>query len=719
MLRTVRSSLKRALRPVLGVALLLVVLPVFEHAEGQTAPRFVRAIGSPAGLGSLNSPMGVTYAPGEDPLLYVVDSGNARIQAFRPSGEVVGMWGKRGRGLGEFWQPTDIAATVDGRFVYVVDRRHRVVMKFAPTRRCLEQERSCFVRSWGGRGFGPGLFQEPMGIAVDRSGQVYVADWGAHQVQVFDRDGSYVRTIGKPGKGKGELFRPSDVAIAPDGKVWVADRDNDRIAIFEQDGTEAGMFKAASLLHYPTGIEFNAAGDFAIMDHEKGFETTRIRIYSVDRKLIHEQSLGGNGRAHAHGFQGVAMLPDGRAVVTLPDEPEYGLVAIGRSGTRQDMAPRGHELQQLDKPRGVAVDPYLMAVVDAGNKRVLLLDPNDNDRVIAVLDQVSGYDFSRPRGVAILRTGDEPEDAFVFITDVGHNRVFRATAGGQQLPPWGGQLSNPFDVAATDDGEVLVVDSGNDRVLRFWMDGLPKGAIGGEAAELLRKPIAATMGPGGLVYVIEQTNPRITAFDEHGQLVAEWACSRQLTGVPGDVWRPVDLSSDGQYLYVLENDATADGTSEHVRVQVFEPKPGVPLRETLVTVFASEQGAGNGQLWNPLGIAASPDGAIVIADSGNNRVQVFHWRPETVPTPEPTATRTPLPTPTATPTEPPPTAVSTEGPRASATPEEPVEPTSTVAATDLPPLQPTEAPTVSTPSGDRQPTPGSRPQGIFFPIAVR
>lgn len=713
-----RSSLHRAIRPALGVVVLsILLLPVFGRAHSQARPGFVRAIGSAASLGALNDPMGVAYAPGEDPLLYVVDTGNARVQAFRPSGEVVGMWGRRGNALGQFWLPTDVAATHDGLHVYVVDRRHRVVMKFAPDRRCLEDAReSCFVRSWGGHGFGPGLFQEPMGIAVDRSGRVYVADWGAHVVQVFDSDGSPVRTIGKPGQGNGELFRPSDVAIAPDGNVWVADRDNDRMSIFTPEGAEAGVFKAGSSLHYPTGISFNSSGDFVIMDYEKGYELTRVRFFSADRKLLHEQTLGGDGRTTAHGFQGVAMLPDGRAILTLPYEREYALAAWDASGARQDLAPRGRELQQFDLPRAVAWDPHLIAVVDAGNRRVLLLDTEDHDRVIAVLDEVTGYDFSRPRSVAILRTGDEPEDAFVFVTDAGHNRVFRATAGGQQLPSWGGEMSYPFDVATGADGEVLVVDSGNDRILRFWMDGLPKGAIGG--TDVLRSPIAATVGPGGLVYVIEQTNPRITAFDPSGTQVAEWACSESLTGMPGEVWRPVDLASDDTYLYVLENDAASNGTAAHVRVEVFEPEPGVALRDSLVTSFAAQLGAGAGQLWNPLGIAVSPDGAIIIADSGNNRLQMFHWRPETVPTPIPTATRTPPPTRTPVPTDPP-TAMPTEDPGGRDTPEAPQEPTSTVAATDLPPLEPTDVPTVSTPSGDRQPTPRALPSDIFLPIGVR
>jgi len=716
----------RAARAVIMVtALFVLLLPLPGRARAEARPRFVRAIGSPAGLGALNGPMGVTYAPGEDPLFYVVDTGNARVQAFRPSGDVVGMFGTRGNGDGQFWLPVDIAATADGRFVYVVDRRHRRVMQFAPDQRCLETDRaSCFVRQWGGWGYGPGQFQEPMGIAVDRSGLVYVADWGAHVVQVFDPDGSWVRTIGKPGEGRGELFRPTDVAISPEGEVWVTDRDNGRISIFTTDGSEAGTFKPGAGMHYPTGIDFSSDGSFVVLDYEQGFELTRVGLYDSARKQIYSEVLGGNGRDTAHGFQGGAMLPDGRAILTLPYADEYNLVALSPSGERTNIAARSRELQQLAYPSSVAIDEHFFAVVDEGNKRVVVLDPNDHDSVVTVLDAGNGFAFDRPRSVAIQRLSEEPNDVVILVADAGQNQVHRARPDGTVLAPWGGDLKEPLDVSVSPEGLVYVADAGNDRVVRYYWDGQRQGVIGGGGTQEpgdLRSPIAAVVGPRRLVYVIEQSVPRLQAFDPNGLLVTQWECSSMLTDAPGEIWRPVDLAADEQYLYVLENDTTRSGTAEHVRVQVFEPEPDKPLRESLVAVFAATPGAGAGELWDPRGLGASSDGYVVAADSGNNRLQVFHWHPELVPTAPPTATETPTPTPTPTlvPTEVPPTAtpVPTDDPGGPApTDTRPDEPTSTPPATDLPTVDPTNP---STPSGDRQPTATGPLHKALLPLAMK
>jgi outer membrane protein assembly factor BamB len=49
------------------------------------------------------------------------------------------------------------------------------------------------VKSWGEKGTGPGQFNTPHSIAVDRQNNVYVGDRGNHRVQVFDTDGKFLR----------------------------------------------------------------------------------------------------------------------------------------------------------------------------------------------------------------------------------------------------------------------------------------------------------------------------------------------------------------------------------------------------------------------------------------------------------------------------------------------------------------------------------------------
>jgi len=99
----------------------------------------------------------------------------------------------------------------------------------------------------------PGDFARPSGLAVDREGNLYVADTLNNRIEIFDGDGKFISTFGKAGDGPGYFSRPKGVAIDGDGHIWVADGMQDRVQVFNQEaqllisfgghGLLPGMFK--------------------------------------------------------------------------------------------------------------------------------------------------------------------------------------------------------------------------------------------------------------------------------------------------------------------------------------------------------------------------------------------------------------------------------------------------------------------------------------------
>jgi DNA-binding beta-propeller fold protein YncE len=79
------------------------------------------------------------------------------------------------------------------------------------------------------------LFQ-PINLAVDGAGRVFVSDFGAYRVQVFDADGKYVRSIGRYGDNYGEFARPKGVAVDRENRVYVADAAGQMVQIFDDAG---------------------------------------------------------------------------------------------------------------------------------------------------------------------------------------------------------------------------------------------------------------------------------------------------------------------------------------------------------------------------------------------------------------------------------------------------------------------------------------------------
>lgn len=158
-----------------------------------------------------------------DDRLYVVDTTVHRIVVMSLSGAILRSFGGRGTGPGQFNFPTNIARASNGR-LYVTDSMNFRVQIFDADERP--------VTAFGQLGDALGDFDKPKGIAVDGDGHIYVVE-GLHDiVQMFDESGRLLLAFGGSGTGAGQLWLPSGIAISHD-LVFVADSANRRIELFQ------------------------------------------------------------------------------------------------------------------------------------------------------------------------------------------------------------------------------------------------------------------------------------------------------------------------------------------------------------------------------------------------------------------------------------------------------------------------------------------------------
>jgi len=192
---------------------------------------------SGTGDGEFNGPTDVAmYCEYIEPKhVYVVDSGNNRIQKFDGVGNFIAKWGTLGEGDGEFNQPVSVAIDDEG-YVYVTDFANNRIQKF--------DSNGNFVLKWGSLGTDAGQFQGPYGIAFENHEHfdpkyVYVTDQGNHRVQLFTKSGEFVRAFGSYGPGNGQLSSPSGIT-AQDGRSYIADTGNSRYVLFDINGRFLG-----------------------------------------------------------------------------------------------------------------------------------------------------------------------------------------------------------------------------------------------------------------------------------------------------------------------------------------------------------------------------------------------------------------------------------------------------------------------------------------------
>ena len=151
-----------------------------------------------------------------------VRNGTAEFQICRFSDPTC-QAGIVGANDGQFNDPQGLAVDSIGN-IYVVETGNIRVQKFDPS--------LPFVLKWGTSGTGDGEFDHPRGAAVDSSGNVYVADTRQERIQKFDSVGTYVTEWGVHGTADGEFYTPSAVAVGVGGNIYVTDTSLHRVQRF-------------------------------------------------------------------------------------------------------------------------------------------------------------------------------------------------------------------------------------------------------------------------------------------------------------------------------------------------------------------------------------------------------------------------------------------------------------------------------------------------------
>jgi hypothetical protein len=161
--------------------------------------------------------------------------------------------------------------------------------------------------------FGKGVMVTPHGIALDKQGNVRIADFAGnkegtkgHQVHKFSPKGEKLLSLGvagKAGNADGEFNQPNDVVVGPDGSIYVA------------DGHDAqGMINANAVAE---GIKRGA--------------TSRISKFSPDGKFI--KSWGGIGVRHGEFRTPHALAFDTRGRLWVADRGNHRIEIFDQNGT--------------------------------------------------------------------------------------------------------------------------------------------------------------------------------------------------------------------------------------------------------------------------------------------------------------------------------------------------------------------------------------------------
>ena len=492
-----------------------------------------------------------------------------------------------------------------------------------------------YVATYAGTGVpgntnGPAVsasFSSPVGLCIDTSGNMFVADHNTNLIRKITPDGIVTTLAGSGsigsanGIGTNASFnRPIDVKADNSGNVFVADRDNHRIrrvntvtgVVDTLSGVDAGFVDGiqGARFNSPHGLCFDTSGNLFVAD---GYNHS-IRQINLDTKLV----------------------------TTLAGTSSSGLVNAAASSAR------------FNFPVGLVADTSgNLFVAEASNHLVRKI--NIGSRMVTTLagdaGNVNGWyadgiganpSFSYPWGLTTDNNGN------IFVVNAAIRKITPdgnvKTIVGTVLPKFTGAVdsalldgnssdacfSGPSDIALDNNGNMFVADLFNNCIRKVDSNGVVStlagnklqgsaDGIGSGNAPSFNSPFGVTVDTSGNIFIVDFENNRIRKIAPDG-VVSTLAGSGKAgfadgTGANASFYAPNDITSD-----TSGNLFVADSYNQRIRKIVIST--GVVTTIAGNGVYGYVDGAGiSASFKNPYGIGIDRSGNLFIADTDNHRIR--------------------------------------------------------------------------------------------------
>jgi trimeric autotransporter adhesin len=627
--------------------------------------------------------------------VYIADPTNSVVEEVTPSGQlsvIAGRPGVRaaptaGPATGsDLDQPEGVAADDSGD-LYIADTGNDVIEKVTPSGTL------SIIAGVAGQAGTPtagaatsSKLDEPQGIAIDSSGDVFIADTENDLVEKVTSGGTLSILAGKVGQfgaptpgpaSSSKLNLPGGVAVDGSGNLYIADTDNGLVEEVTS-GTlsilagKVGQFGAptpgpasSSDLWGPSGVAIDGSGDLYIADYQNSVvEKVAGGTLSILAGESSHAGLPTPGPASSSDLGNpMALALDGSGALYIADATNNLVEKVSSGGTLSVIAgdgplggaptPGPAASSALGSPVDVATDAGGdLYIADTGNNVIEKITPSGTLSIVAGDGQAgpptpgpaTSSGLSDPSAIAVDNQGNlyiaDPLDYVVEKVTPGGTLSIIAGQVGQIAPPMPGPATSsdlaPFGLAVDGSGDVYIADdiATSTTTAAYVLEVTPSGTLSIVAGTgLIGSPTAgpatssefdfpaglAVDGAGNLyisdVYanVVAKVTPAgtlsiVAGSGQLGAPVPGPATSSPLNN-PGGI--AVDGSGDLFIANTGSNDVLAVSPSETLSILAGSGNIGPP------TPGPASASALNG----PLGVAADANGNVYIADATNDDVE--------------------------------------------------------------------------------------------------
>jgi sugar lactone lactonase YvrE len=599
--------------------------------------------------------------------VYVADTYNHTIRKITPAGVVTTLAGTAGlQGIADgsgssarFTYPEGVAVDGSGN-VYVGDWGNHTIRKITPVGVV-----TTLAGTAGSFGSADGTgsaaqFYNPWGVTVDGSGNVYVADYNNHAIRKITPAGVVTTLAGgsygsADGTGSAAQFEhPRGVAVDGSGNVYVADTGYSAIRKI----TPAGVVTTFAAASGPSAVAVDASGNLYVADRDWISKITPAGVVTTFAGNLPGSADGTGSAAQFNSPSGVTV--DGSGNVFVADSGNHTIRKItpagvvttlaGMAGPSDRVASSGSAdgtggAARFYNPQGVAVDGSgNVYVADMFNSTIRKITPAG---VVTTLAGTAGSTgsadgtgsaarFRYPKGVAVDGSGnvyvtDYDNHTIRKITSAGVVTTLAGTAGLQGSADGTGSTARFYDpsgVAIDGSGNVYVADWGNHTIRKITPAGVVTTFAGtagsqgstdstGSAARFSYPDGVAVDGSGNVYVAGNNTIRKITPA----------AVVTTLAGTAGAYGNADGVGSAARFDYSYGVGVDASGNvyvADTVNDTIRKVTPAGVVTTVAGTVGSrgSTDGTGSAaRFWSPYGVAVDASGNVYVAETNNQAIR--------------------------------------------------------------------------------------------------